>query len=75
MLADESFARALQSLETCALVDNNSCGKLVLPLEVPATFDESFKVTSLQFFTPDFNLLSYELDNFTFKVLYCAILY
>ena len=29
-------------------------------------FDERFKVTLLPFFIPDFNLLSYELGNFTF---------
>ena len=31
---------------------------------------ERFKVTSLAFFIPHFNLLSCKLDNFTFKVLY-----
>ena len=29
-----------------------------------------FKVTLVPFFIPDFNLLSCELDNFTFKQLY-----
>ena len=28
------------------------------------------KVTSVPFFIPDFNLLSFELDSFTFTVLY-----
>ena len=28
ILADESFAKALQSFEHCALVNNNLCGKL-----------------------------------------------
>ena len=31
-------------------------------------FDDRFKVISVSFFIPDFNLLSCELDNFTFKV-------
>ena len=34
------------------------------------TFDESSKLTSVPCFIPDFNLLSCELDNFAFKVLY-----
>ena len=36
---------------------------------------ESFKVISVTFFIPDFNLLGYELDNFTFKVLYWVVLH
>ena len=42
--------------------------KLVSSLESPATFYESFKVISVPFFTPDFNLLNCELDNFMFKL-------
>ena len=53
-----------------ALVNNNLCGKLFSSLEPPTTFEKNFKVTSFLFFIPDFNLLSCELDNFTFKVLY-----
>ena len=45
------------------------CGKLVLPLEFPIKFDEIFKITSGPSFIPNFNLLSSELDNFTFEVL------
>ena len=30
-------------------------------------FDERFNVTSVPFFTPDFDLLNCELDNFTFN--------
>ena len=70
MLADEPFAKASRSLGTCVLVNNNLCWKLFPTLESLTTFDESFKVTSVPFFIPDFNLLSCELDNFTFKVLY-----
>ena len=33
-------------------------------------FDERFKTTSVPFLIPDFDLSSYELDNFTFKKLY-----
>ena len=49
--------------------------KLYSSLELPITFDERFKVTSVPFFIPDFNLLSCEWGNFTFKVLYWVILY
>ena len=41
------FAKALESLEICVSVNNNLCGKFVLSLELPMTFDERFKVTSL----------------------------
>ena len=58
MFADEPFANALRSFETCVLVSNNLCGKLSLSLESPTTFEEIFKVTSVPFFIPDFNLLS-----------------
>ena len=70
MLADKPFAKALQSLETYVSVNNNLYGKSVSSLEFPIKLDERFKLTSVQFFTLDFNLLSCELDNFTFKVLY-----
>ena len=53
--------------ETCVLVNNNLSEKLFSSLESPTTFDESFKVTSVPFFFPDFNSLSCELDNFTFQ--------
>ena len=66
LYTDEPFAKALRSLETCVLVNNNLCEKLVLSQE----FEESFKVTSIPFFFPDFDLLSCQLDNVTFKVLY-----
>ena len=35
MSTDELLANALQILETCLLVSNNSCGKLPLSLESP----------------------------------------
>ena len=68
--ADEPFAKALRSFETCVLVNNNLCRKLFSSLESGTTFDEIFKITSVPFYIPDFNLLSCELGNFTFKVLY-----
>ena len=70
ILADELFARALWSLETYVLVNNNLYGKLVSSLELPIIFDESLNVASEPFFNADFSLLSCEVDNFTFKVLY-----
>ena len=70
MLIEELFEKALQSLETCVLVKNNLCEKLFSSLESPKIFEEIFKVTSVPIFIPDFHLLSCELDNFTFNVLY-----
>ena len=70
ILADKPFAITLQSLATCVLVDKNLCEKLVSSLESPITFSESFKVTSVPLFIPDFNLLTCELDYFMFKVFY-----
>ena len=70
ILAEELFAKALGSLKTCALVNNNFCGILFSSLESPTIFDEIFKVTSVPSFIADFNLLSCKLDNFMFKVLY-----
>ena len=74
-LVDELFAKTLRSFEVCVLVNNSLCGKLFSSLESPATFDERFKVNLVSFFIPDFNFLSWELDNFIFKVLYWVILY
>ena len=41
-LADEPFAKALESFETCVLIIQNLCGKLNSSLESPTTFDEIF---------------------------------
>ena len=69
ILAEELFAKALWSLKTCVLINNNLWGKfhklLEWSLELPTTFDEIFKVTSVSLFIPDFNLLKCKLDNFT----------
>ena len=69
ILAEELFAKALRSFKICVLVNSNLWGKLM------STLDESLKVTSVPFFIPDFNLFSYSLNTFTFKVLYWVIFY
>ena len=74
ILTEELFAKALQSFETCVLLNRNLCGKLFLSLESQTKVDEISKVTSVPFFIPDFNLISCELDNFTFKVLLSHII-
>ena len=73
ILADELFRNVLQSLQTWVLVNNNLRGNLCSSLVLPIAFDERFKVTSVPCFIPDFNLSSFELDNFAFKVL-CLML-
>ena len=55
MLPVEPFAKALQIFETCVLINDSLCGKLVSPS--PIIFDER-----MPFCIPDFNLLSCELD-------------
>ena len=70
ILAEELFAKGFWSLETCVLVYNNLWRKLFSLLESPTKFDEIFKVTSAPLSTPNFNLLTSELDNLRFKVLY-----
>ena len=69
-LAQEPFSKALRSLEPFVLLNNNLCEKLISSLVLPIAFNKRFNVTSVPFFIPDYNLLSCELDNFTFKVLY-----
>ena len=78
VLAEELFAKALGSFETCVLVRNNLCWKLFLIVRITNNICRNFYyyfVTSLPFFILDFNLLSCELYNSTFKVLYWVILY
>ena len=70
ILAEEPFAKALQTRYNYVLVNDNLRGKLVPSLQFRIKFDERFKVISVPFFIPDFNLLSWELDDFTFNVLY-----
>ena len=58
MLAVELFAKALRSLETCVLVNNNLWWKLFSSLEPTATFDESyFKVYFSKLLQYDFLFL------------------
>ena len=52
ILVEELFAKALRSLKTFVLVNNNLHVKLFSSLKSPTIFDESFKVTSVAFFTP-----------------------
>ena len=75
VLADEAFATALRAIETCALVNNNLNEKLFESLELQIIFYERFKVTWIPFLIPDFNLSSWKLDNFSFRVLYWVILF
>ena len=63
-LANEPFAKVLRIFETCVLVNNNLCGKLISSLEFLFKFDERFKVTSVLFLIPDSKLLSCELYNY-----------
>ena len=58
VLADDLFAKDLRSLDNRVSVNNNLYRKLVSSLESPITLDKRFKVTSVQFFISDFNLLS-----------------
>ena len=74
LLADKPFAKVLQIFETCVLVNNNLCGKLISFLKLPINFDERFKLNSVPFLILDFNLLSRELGNFTFNVLYWVLI-
>ena len=57
------------------LGSKNLCGKLFSSLESPTTFEEIYEITSVPFSIPDFNLLSRELVDFTYKVLYGVILF
>ena len=75
MLANEPFVKVLRKLETFVFVNNNLWGKLVSSLDSPTAFDETSRITWVPFFIPQFDLLSCELDNFTFKVLYWVVLY
>ena len=68
VLSNEFFPKDFRSLETCISISNYLCGKLV-SLESPFIFDERFKITSVIFFDSDYNLLSCEIENFTFTEL------
>ena len=51
-------------------VSNKLCEKLVSSFPSPIIFDASFRVTTVTLFLGDFNLLSWELDNFTLTLLH-----
>ena len=70
LLAEEPVPKAFRIFENCVSGDNNLCGKLVSALEFLIKFDEQLKVTLVPFFIADCNLLSCELGNFTFNVLF-----
>ena len=55
---DELFAKTLQRFATCLLVNNNLWAKLVSSSELPTTFDDNLKTTSVLFFISDFNFLA-----------------
>ena len=71
---DDLSAKAIRRLESCLLVNNNSCGKLILSSELPIIFDDNLKTNSASFFIAYFNLLRCRFDSFTFKLLHCIIL-
>ena len=73
IVAVEPLAEALPSFETCVLVNNNLCGKLVSLSNSPVTLYEKFNITLVPFFTLDFNLFSFYLDNNSSEVLYYNI--
>ena len=75
ILVDESFVKPSQRFAPCLLVDTNLWGKWVSLSELRIIFDDNLKTTSALFFTVDFNLLSYQFDCFTFKLLHWAISY
>ena len=58
VLADKFLVKDFLSLGTCVLVTNNLIEKLVSSLELPTKLDETFKVTSVPFFTSDYNSLN-----------------
>ena len=59
---DCPFAKALRIFESCVLVNNSLCRKVVSWLELPLKFDERFKVISVPFFIANCNLLRCELE-------------
>ena len=68
MLAVELFAKALWIFGTSVLVNNNNlCGRLASPLELPLNLDEKFKVTLLLFLIRQIYLKSIILCHFILK--------
>ena len=83
ILVDKLFVKTSRRFTTRLLgiiyvnlsLRNNLCEKLASSLELPIIFDDSLSVASVSFFVAGFNLLSSELDNFTFALLNQVILY
>ena len=70
LITDELLPKVLRSFEICLSLSNNLCRKLVSSLVLPIIFHDSFRVIPASIFVDDFNILSYELDNFTFTLLF-----
>ena len=83
ILVDKLFVKTSRRFTTRLLgiiyvnlsLRNNLCEKLASSLELSIIFDDSLSVASVSFFVAGFNLLSSELDNFTFALLNQVILY
>ena len=52
---DDLSVKTLPRFETCLLVNNNSCGKLILSSESAIIFDDDLKTTSVSFFIAGVN--------------------
>ena len=61
--------QSLGIFKSCVLGSNYSCVKLVSSLQSPVKSEESFRVTAVAFFVPDFNSLICELDDFNMKTV------
>lgn len=71
MLVYQKFPKALRSLETCAFVNNDFCGKLVSPYLTKDLLEYHFtKVIWGPLFIPNFDSLSSKLKKFTLKVIF-----
>ena len=62
------FAKVLQGLETCLLVNSKLCEKLVSL--VPIMFGDNMRDKSVELFVADFKKWSYESDNIMFTLRY-----
>ena len=70
ILADQFITKVLRRLKTCLSVNNNLSVKLISSLESAITFEERFNITSVPFFVLDFHFVTFEIDDFTFMLLY-----
>ena len=65
IFANESFAKALQRIQTNKL-NSKLCGTLVSL--VPMIYFENFRIISVAIFIADLNLLSFKFKNFMFTL-------